>query len=98
VAGMSFCAARKPGLYRRVGVACGLDVMTCSDTEADQRTIGFTREFLAGLGLNARLRAHGAKPDQLEVLVAQAIEDPCHRTNAVPVTKEDFRNLYQEVL
>jgi len=98
VAGMSFCAARKPGLYRRVGVACGLDVMTCSDTEADQRTIVFTREFLAGLGLNARLRAHGAKPDQLEVLVAQAIEDPCHRTNAVPVTKEDFRNLYQEVL
>ena len=98
VAGMSFCAARKPGLYRRVGVACGLDVMTCSDTEADQRTIGFTREFLAGLGLNARLRAHGAKPDQLEVLAAQALEDPCHRTNAVPVTKEDFRNLYQEVL
>ena len=98
VAGMSFCAARKPGLYRRVGVACGLDVMTCSDTEADQRTIGFIREFLAGLGLNTRLRAHGAKPDQLEVLAAQALEDPCHRTNAVPVTKEDFRNLYQEVL
>src|SRR5437762_1432357 len=98
VAGMKFCADRKPGLYRRVGVACGLEVMKCSDTEADQRTIGFTREFLAGLGLNARLRAHGAKPDQLEVLVAQAIEDPCHRTNAVPVTKEDFRNLYQEVL
>ena len=98
VAGMSFCAARKPGLYRRVGVACGLDVMTCSDTEADQRTTGFIREFLAGLGLNTRLRAHGAKPDQLEVLAAQALEDPCHRTNAVPVTKEDFRNLYQEVL
>jgi 4-hydroxybutyrate dehydrogenase len=98
VAGMKFCAARKPGLYRRVGIACGVDVMNCSETEADQRTIEFTATFLAGLGLNTKLREHGVKPEQLDALVAQAVEDPCHKTNAVPVAKEDFRRLYLEVL
>jgi len=30
--------------------------------------------------------------------VAHAIEDPCHKTNVVPVTAADFRNLYLQVL
>jgi alcohol dehydrogenase class IV len=98
VAGMKFCAERKPGLYRRVGVACALDVLKCPDSEADQSTIDFVRQFLAGLGLNTRLREHGVTPDHLDALVAQAIEDPCHKTNAVPVTREDFRALFLEVL
>ena len=98
VAGMRFCADRKAGLYRRVGIACGLDVMRCSDTEADERTIEFIANFLAELRLNTRLREHGVKPEQLDALVAQAVEDPCHKTNAVRVTSEDFRALYREVL
>jgi len=97
-AGMKFCAARKPGLYRRIGIACGLDVMKSSTSDADQRTIAFIAEFLASLGLNTRLREQGVKPEQLDGLVAQAFEDPCHKTNAVPVTKEDLRRLYEEVL
>src|SRR6185295_12272391 len=82
VAGMKFCAQRKPGLYRRVGVACGLDVMNAPDAEADQRTIEFIGRFLADLGLSAKLREHGVKPEQLDALVAQAVDDPCHKTNA----------------
>src|SRR5207247_7449308 len=49
VAGMKFCAERKPGLYRRVGIACGLEVMKCSDAEADQMTIEFISRLLAEL-------------------------------------------------
>jgi alcohol dehydrogenase class IV len=98
VAGMKFCAERKPGLYRRVGIASGLDVMKSSDEEADQRTIAFIVEFLACLGLKARLRDQGVKSEQLDDLAKQAFEDPCHKTNAVPVAKEDLRALYQEVL
>jgi alcohol dehydrogenase class IV len=98
VAGMRFCATRKPGLYRRVGIACGLDVINCAKAEADQRTIAFLADFLARLGLNTRLREHGVRTEQLDALVAQAVEDPCHKTNAVPVTQEDFRALYLEVL
>lgn len=98
VAGMKFCAGHKAGLYRRIGIACGLDVMKCSDAEADQRTIAFISEFLAGLGLNTKLRDHGVKTEHIDALVVQAVEDPCHKTNAVPVLKEDFRKLYQEVI
>ena len=98
VTGMKFCAARKLGLYRRVGIACGLDVMKASDAEADERTIAFISQFLADLGLAGRLREYGVKPEQLDQLIEQAVADPCHRTNAVPVTEQDFRKLYQEVL
>jgi len=98
VAGMKFCAARKPGLYRRVGIACGLDVLKSRDAEADERTIAFIAEFLAGIGLNTKLRDHGVKPDQLNALVAQAWDDPCHKTNAVTVTAADLRELYFQCL
>jgi alcohol dehydrogenase class IV len=98
VAGMKFCAARKPGIYGRVGIACGLDLAGCSATESDRQTIGFITDFLASLSLNARLRDHGVTADHLEPLVAQTFDDPCHKTNVVPVTAADLRNLYHEVL
>lgn len=98
VAGMNFCARRKPGLYRRVGIACGLDLATCSDGEADCKTVGFVARFLADLGMNTKLREHGVTPEHLEALVDQAVDDPCHKTNAVPVSRDDFRQLYLEVI
>ena len=98
VAGLKFCAARKPGLYRRVGLACGLDVMKCGDPEADEHTLAFIGKFLAGIGLNTKLRDHGVKPAHLDALIAQAVDDPCHKTNAVPVTAADFRELYLQCL
>lgn len=98
VAGMKFCAARKPGIYRRVGLACGLEVLKCSPGEADQQTIAFIADFLKWIELNTRLSEHGVKREQLDALVAQAVDDPCHKTNVVPVTADDFRNLYLEVL
>jgi alcohol dehydrogenase class IV len=98
VAAMKFCAARKPGLYRRVGIACDLPVLGLPDAEADTVTIDFIAKFLADLGLNTRLRDHGVKPEALEALVGQAVDDPCHKTNAVPVSVEDFRALYSAVI
>ncbi len=98
VAGMKFCAARKPGLYRRVGIACDLNVLGVSEAEADAMTIAFVTRFLADLGMNTRLRDHGVSLDALEALVGQAVDDPCHKSNAVPVSAEDFRALYREVI
>lgn len=98
VAGMNFCSARKPGIYRRVGIACGLDLVKPPDAIADKETIDVISRFLASLGLNTRLREHGVTAAHLDALVAQAVEDPCHKTNVVPVTPADFRNLYLDVL
>jgi alcohol dehydrogenase class IV len=98
VASMRLCSARRPGLYRRVGQAAGLEVIQLSDAEADRVTIAFVESFLAGLGLNKKLSQFGVKSEHLDALVAQAWEDPCHQTNAVPVTVADLRALYLEVL
>jgi len=98
VASMRLCSARRPGLYRRVGQAAGLEVVQLSDAEADRVTIAFVESFLAGLGLNKKLSQFGVKPEHLDALVAQAWEDPCHQTNAVPVSIADLRALYLEVL
>lgn len=95
---MEFNARRKPGLYRRVGVAAGLALDGRSDREADDATIEFIRSFLARLGLGNKLSELGVNPAQLEALTEQAFLDPCHRTNAVPVSKNDLKELYLAVL
>jgi 4-hydroxybutyrate dehydrogenase len=88
-ASMIFNAERRPGLYRRVGLALGL-------SEPDDRaTIAFVQSFLEGIGLRPGLRHYGVKPSQFATLAAQALEDSCHRTNPVPVTKKDLRHLYE---
>ncbi len=95
---MKFNAERKPGLYRRVGIACGLDVVTCGNAEADARTIEFIEKLSAEVGLNQRLRDYGVKESQIDALSEQAILDGCHATNPVPVTKEDLKALYLAAL
>ncbi|HRE81857.1 MAG TPA: iron-containing alcohol dehydrogenase [Opitutaceae bacterium] len=95
VAGMTFNAERKPGIYRRVGIACGLDTFRVTPAEADDVTIGFIERFLAEIGINTRLSDHGVTEGHLDALVTQAFDDPCHRTNVVSVSKEDLLTLYK---
>ena len=98
VASMKFCAARKPGLYRRVAEACGLNVHGLSDADADQAAIEFVASFLNSIGLTGRLSAFGADAGRIDELTAQAWDDPCHRTNAVPVSSDELRSLYLELI
>src|SRR5882672_675921 len=86
---MKFNASKKPGLYRRVGVACGIDVLKCSPEEADGRTVEFIGQLTRELGLAEGLRAYGVKESQIDALTAQAFADSCHATNPVPVSRED---------
>ena len=50
------------------------------------------------LHLPLKLRDIGVKEEHLITLSELAIADFCHPNNPKPVTKEDFRNLYQEAL
>jgi alcohol dehydrogenase class IV len=95
---MAFNAQRKPGLYRRVGVACGLDVLKAKPEEADRKAIEFIKKFVADLGLTGGLRAYGAKESLLDALATQALADSCHVTNPVPVKYDDLKALYQAAL
>lgn len=86
---MEFNAARKPGIYRRVGVALGLN-----DPD-DSATIKHVRTLLCEIGLAPGLRAFGVKESLLDPMADQAFADSCHQTNPVPVTRDDLRRLYQ---
>ena len=48
------------------------------------------------LGLPLRLRDAGVREDQIPPMVAQAVEDACHRSNPRPVQAEDFERMYRE--
>ena len=89
---MQFNAERCPGLYHRVGVALGLP-----QTD-DQTTITAIRTLLNEISLGGGLRAHGVIRSHLDALAAQAAEDSCHKTNPVPVTPRDLRELYERAL
>lgn len=95
---MRFNAKRKMGLYRRVGIACGLDVMGGDPRDADDATIDFISEFLTGLGIRAGLRNYDVTEQHIELMVPQALADGCHQTNPVPVTESDLRELYYQSL
>jgi 4-hydroxybutyrate dehydrogenase len=91
---MKFNSKGKPGLYRRVGMACGLDIVTCSDQEADQKTIEFVANLIQQTGIKKGLKNHGVEDTDIPTLVKEAIEDPCYQTNPIPVSKSDFTSLY----
>jgi lactaldehyde reductase len=95
---MEFNAQRKPGLYRRVGIAAGLDVLKAGDPEADRRTIAFLRGLIREVGLGDGLGAFGVKVSDLDALSEQAFDDACHQTNPVPVTRADLRALYEAAM
>ena len=86
---MDFNAQRKPGVYRRVGEAMGIPGAT------DAQAIEALRRLLRDVGLPEGLSAHGVKESQLNALADQAVKDPCHATNPVPVTRDDLYKLYQ---
>ena len=89
---MDFNAERKPGVYRRIGIALGLSNPT------DAETIMTVSALFAEIGLTPGLRAHGVDEAKLDALTDQAFADSCHATNPVPVTRADLRSLYQRAL
>jgi 4-hydroxybutyrate dehydrogenase len=89
---MEFNAKRKPGVYRRVATALG-----CAEP-SDACTIASVKSLLKEIGLTGGLRGAGVKDDQLDALADQAFADSCHKTNPVPVTRDDLRALYQQAM
>jgi alcohol dehydrogenase class IV len=89
---MEFNATRKPDVYQRVAVALG-----CAQS-TDACAIASVKSLLKEIGLAGGLRGAGVKDDQLDALADAAFADSCHKTNPVPVTREDLRGLYQQAM
>ena len=95
---MRFNARQTPGVYRRIGLACGLDAVSCPDTEADEQTIHFIDDFIRRCGMPPSLEEVGVEEQHIEALADQAWLDPCHQTNPVPVNREDLKELFLKSL
>jgi len=50
--------------------------------------------FFTGLGLKLGLANYGVKKEQIEKLSYKAFLDPCHSNNLIPVTENDFKNVF----
>jgi alcohol dehydrogenase class IV len=59
-----------------------------------ERLFALNRE----LGLPTRLRDAGVKKEHIETLADLAFADFCHPNNPKPVSREDFKKLYEEAL
>jgi alcohol dehydrogenase class IV len=95
---MRFNSERQPGLYRRVGLAANLDVLSVSEGDADWVTIEFVQRLNSELELGAGLASLGVKESQLDELADEAFADACHQTNPVPVTRDNLKALYRAAL
>jgi alcohol dehydrogenase class IV len=87
---MELNARRKPGLYTRVAVALGCVEPT------DACAVAAVQSLLFNVELTGGLRSVGVRDDQLDALADAAFVDSCHKTNPVPVTRDDLRALYQQ--
>src|SRR6185436_12682241 len=72
---MEFNAKRKPGLYRRIGLACGLELFKLNDHGANAVTIDFVQRLIATLALDQGLRAYGIDESHIDALAEQAYQD-----------------------
>jgi 4-hydroxybutyrate dehydrogenase len=67
----------------------------CQGYEAENLS-GACTNFIESLGVKLGLENQGIKETDLESLSSEAIEDPCHATNIIPVTREDLIFVYKE--
>ena len=95
---MAFNAQRSPGCYRQVALALGEDVVTATDAVADEVAVKAVTGLLRSVGIPEGLHSQGIEESALALLAEEAFADPCHQTNPVPVSTEDFLSLYQSAL
>jgi len=84
-----------PGLepsFARMAIAFGLEGKTAEDLV--KHLFALNQQ----IGLPIRLREIGVRQEHLETLADLALADFCHPNNPKPVSRQDFRTLYQEAL
>jgi len=82
--------------YARLAAIFGAPVHQMSAREAAARAVVELEAFLDRLGIRRGLRHHGVPRESLTALADKAYEDPCHRTNVRPCSREDLLRLYEE--
>lgn len=90
--GMQFNYEGFEDRFDKMALAFGLG------TNAGKRIIDHLFSMNKQLGLPTKLSEIGVKKEHIEELSILAIADFCHPSNPKPVSKEDFKNVYQKAL
>ena len=90
--GMAFNIEGSETKFRRI--ARTLDLAD----ETGNGVVNYLHELNASIGIPAQLREIGVKQEHLETLSDLAVADFAHPNNPKPVTRADFKNLYQQAL
>jgi len=70
----------------------------CSAGTTPQDFVRWLGRLKAGIGIPAKLRDAGVKPEQVPALVEIALVDSCHRTNPRTCLRADFEALFSQAL
>lgn len=90
--GMRFNIAGSEEKFRRIAQTLQLKEKT------GEAVVKYLFDLNSAIGIPHRLREIGVQPEHIEPLSDLAIADFAHPNNPKPVSREDFRMLYQEAL
>jgi alcohol dehydrogenase class IV len=90
--GMQFNIAGFEDKFRQIARVMNLK------EETGEAVVGKLFSLNKELGLPLRLRDVGVKAEHIETLADLAFADFCHPNNPKPVSREDFKKLYEEAL
>lgn len=88
--GMAFNIAGNEDKFKRIAQALQLR------EEAGEGVIKYLFELNEHIGIPKKLRDMGVKEEHIEILADLAIADFAHPNNPKPVSREDFKRLYQQ--
>jgi alcohol dehydrogenase class IV len=66
--------------------------------KGNQDLVPYLQELNGRIGIPGRLRDIGVKEEHIEILADLAFADFAHPNNPKPVSREDFKRLYQQAL
>lgn len=90
--GMSFNMEGSEEKFRRIARAIGLK------KEHGKNVVDYLFQLNKNIGLPSKLSDIGVKEEHVETLSDLAFADFCHPNNPKPVSRDDFKKLYQEAL
>jgi len=90
--GMQFNIPGQEKKFEQIAMAMNLDKI------GGESVIERLRILNQKIGISSNLSKVGVNESHIKPLSALAIQDFCHPSNPIPLTNEDFNNLYKSAL
>jgi alcohol dehydrogenase len=84
--------------YADIAQAMGVNIHGMTAMEAAQASADAVRQLSRDIGIPARLSDAGVKAESIPVMVANAMADHCHASNARDCDDESMTAIYEAAL